>query len=118
MDVLPFVILNGALTGMLLFMLAAGLTLVYGLMGIINFAHASFYMLGAYLGYQFTVTLGFVPGLILAPAVLGLLGVAFRRLILFRIGIQDQVRQLLITFGAAMVVTEGVQMIWGRYAVA
>ncbi|MFM7655268.1 MAG: branched-chain amino acid ABC transporter permease, partial [Paracoccaceae bacterium] len=118
MDVLPFVLLNGALTGMLLFMLAAGLTLVYGLMGIINFAHASFYMLGAYLGYQFTVTLGFVPGLILAPAVLGLLGVAFRRLILFRIGIQDQVRQLLITFGAAMVVTEGVQMIWGRYAVA
>lgn len=117
MEILPFVLLNGTLFGMLLFMLAAGLTLIYGMMGVINFAHASFYMLGAYLGYQVSVWAGFWAGLIIVPGVLGLAGVAFRRVLISRLAIEDQVGQLLVTFGAAMVITEGVQIIWGRLAV-
>ncbi len=117
MEILPFVLLNGTLFGMLLFMLAAGLTLIYGMMGVINFAHASFYMLGAYLGYQVSVWAGFWAGLIVVPGVLGLAGVAFRRVLISRLAIEDQVGQLLVTFGAAMVITEGVQIIWGRLAV-
>ncbi len=117
MDILPFVLLNGTLFGMLLFMLAAGLTLIYGMMGVINFAHASFYMLGAYLGYQVSEWAGFWVGMIVVPAVLGLAGVAFRRVLISRLAIEDQVSQLLVTFGAAMVITEGVQIIWGRLAV-
>ena len=117
MEILPFVLLNGTLFGMLLFMLAAGLTLIYGMMGVINFAHASFYMLGAYLGYQVSVWAGFWAGMIVVPVVLGLAGVVFRRVLISRLAIEDQVSQLLVTFGAAMVITEGVQIIWGRLAV-
>ncbi len=117
MEILPFVLLNGTLFGMLLFMLAAGLTLIYGMMGVINFAHASFYMLGAYLGYQVSVWAGFWAGMIVVPLVLGLVGVAFRRVLISRLAIEDQVSQLLVTFGAAMVITEGVQIVWGRLAV-
>lgn len=118
MDVLPFILLNGLLSGMLFFMLAAGLTVIYGLMGIINFAHATFYMVGAYLGYQISKTVGFAAGLILTPILLGFAGVMFRKFIIQGVEIQDQVRQLLITFGAAIVGTELVQIIWGRYAVS
>ncbi len=117
MEILPFVLLNGTLFGMLLFMLAAGLTLIYGMMGVINFAHASFYMLGAYLGYQVSVWAGFWAGMIVVPVILGLAGVAFRRVLISRLAIEDQVSQLLVTFGAAMVITEGVQIVWGRLAV-
>lgn len=117
MEILPFVLLNGTLFGMLLFILAAGLTLIYGLMGVINFAHASFYMLGAYLGYQFSDWLNYWAAFILVPIILGLAGVWFRRLLISKLSMEDQVGQLLVTFGGAMVITEAVQMVWGKLAV-
>ena len=60
--------LNGISYGLLLFMLSSGLTLVFSLMGVLNFAHASFYMLGAYLAFQISSKIGFWPALVAAPA--------------------------------------------------
>lgn len=117
MDILPFIILNGLLYGMLLFMLAAGLALIYGLMGVINFAHASFYMLGAYLGYQISAWTNYWVGLFIVPPMLGLAGIAFQRLLIRAVGNEDHLGQLLATFGAATVITEAVQIVWGKLAV-
>ena len=66
--------LNGISYGLLLFMLSSGLTLVFSLMGVLNFAHASFYMLGAYLAFQISTKIGFWPGLVIAPLLVGALG--------------------------------------------
>jgi len=85
-------------------------------MGVLNFAHASFYMLGAYLGYSLSALWGFVPALILAPLGVGLLGAAFEKWFLRRVHAHGHVPELLITFGLAYVVLEVVQLLWGRAA--
>ena len=66
--------LNGISYGLLLFMLSSGLTLVFSLMGVLNFAHASFYMLGAYFAYQVSAKIGFWPALVVAPLLVGAVG--------------------------------------------
>ena len=66
--------LIGVSYGLLLFMLAAGLTLIFSMMGVLNFAHASFYMLGAYVAYQISTWIGFWAALVLAPLVLFAIG--------------------------------------------
>ena len=111
-------LLNGVSYGLLLFMLSAGLTLIFSMMGVLNFAHASFYMLGAYLGYSLNQLWGFLPALVLAPLVVGLLGAAFEKYLLRRVHAHGHVPELLITFGLAYVVLEVVQLLWGRSAVA
>ena len=67
LELVIFSTLNGLLYGLLLFLLASGLTLIFSMMGVLNFAHASFYMLGAYFGYQISTVVGYWPGLLLAP---------------------------------------------------
>ena len=69
-------LLDGLVYGMLLFMLASGLTLILSMMGVLNFAHASIYMLGAYFAYQISHWVGFWPALVLAPVLCGLIGAA------------------------------------------
>ena len=64
-------LLNGVSYGLLLFMLSSGLTLIFSMMGVLNFAHASFYMLGAYLAYSISGALGFWPALLIAPLLVG-----------------------------------------------
>ena len=109
--------LNGIIYGMLLFMLASGLTLIFGMMGVLNLAHASMYMLGAYLGYQISKTIGFLPALILGPLALGLGGALLERYGLRRVHQHGHVSELLFTFGIAFMIQEAVQMIWGRIGV-
>jgi branched-chain amino acid transport system permease protein len=106
--------LNGLSYGLLLFMLSAGLTLILSMMGVLNFAHASFYMLGAYLGYTVSAWVGFWPALVIAPLAVGALGVAFERLALRKAHKLGHVPELLITFGLSYIVLELVQLIWGR----
>ena len=65
-------LLNGLSYGLLLFMLASGLTLIFSMMGVLNFAHASFYMLGAYFAYTISRDVGFWPALVIAPLLCGL----------------------------------------------
>ena len=69
-------LLNGVIYGLLLFMVSAGLTLIFGMMGVLNFAHASFYMIGAYAAYTLTPVTGFWAALVLATVISGALGMA------------------------------------------
>jgi len=109
-------LLNGLSYGLLLFMLSSGLTLIFSMMGVLNFAHASFYMLGAYVGYTVSKLVGFWPALVIAPLVVGAMGAAFERLCLRRVHKFGHVPELLITFGLSYVVLELVQLVWGRIA--
>ena len=117
MELLVISTLNGLSYGLLLFMLSSGLTLIFSMMGVLNFAHASFYMVGAYVGYTVASLVGFWPALILAPIVVGLLGAAFERTCLRKVHKYGHVPELLITFGLSYVLLELVQLVWGRTAV-
>ncbi len=108
--------LNGLSYGLLLFMLSSGLTLIFSMMGVLNFAHASFYMVGAYVGYSVSRIVGFWPALVIAPLVVGALGALFERLCLRKVHKFGHVPELLITFGLSYVIIELVQLIWGRVA--
>jgi branched-chain amino acid transport system permease protein len=108
--------LNGLSYGLLLFMLSSGLTLIFSMMGVLNFAHASFYMVGAYVGYTVSQLVGFWPALVIAPLIVGALGALFERICLRRVHKFGHVPELLITFGLSYVLLELVQLIWGRIA--
>jgi len=105
--------LNGISYGLLLFMLSSGLTLIFSMMGVLNFAHTSFYMMGAYFAYALTGLVGFFPALILAPLLVGLLGAAFERYSLRKVHVYGHVPELLVTFGLSYVVLEVVRLVWG-----
>ncbi len=113
MDVFIFSLFNGVLYGMLLFMLASGLTLIFSMMGVLNFAHASFFMLGAYFAYQVSALIGFWPALIVAPVLVGVVGALVERYGLRPVHRFGHVAELLFTFGIAFVIEELVQMVWG-----
>ncbi len=110
-------LLNGLSYGLLLFMLSAGLTLIFSLMGVLNFAHASFYMLGAYVGYSLSGHWGFGWALLLAPLLVGGLGALFERYCLRRVHRFGHVPELLVTWGLSYLVLELVQLLWGRSTV-
>ncbi len=117
MEFLTISTLNGLSYGLLLFMLSSGLTLIFSMMGVLNFAHASFYMVGAYVAYSVARVVGFWPGLVIAPLVVALLGAGFEKYCLRRVHKFGHVPELLITFGLSYVIVELVQLIWGRTAV-
>ena len=114
MEFFTISLLNGISYGLLLFMLSSGLTLIFSMMGVLNFAHASFYMLGAYFAYTTSQFLGFWVALVVAPLLVGLLGAGFERYFLRRVHKFGHVPELLITFGLSYVLLELVQLIWGR----
>jgi len=116
-ELILFSTLNGVLYGMLLFMMASGLTLIFSMMGVLNFAHASFYMLGAYFGFEISRHIGFWPGLIVAPLLVGVVGALVERFALRRVHVYGHVAELLFTFGLAFVLEELVQMFWGKLPV-
>ena len=117
MDQVFINVLNGISSGLLLFMLSSGLTLIFSMMGVLNFAHTSFYMIGAYAAYSMTRFIGFWPALFVAPLLVGVLGAAFERLALRKVHKFGHVPELLVTFGLSYVVLEVVQLAWGRAAV-
>jgi len=117
LDVILFTAFNGLLYGMLLFMLSSGLTLIFGMMGVLNFAHASFFMLGAYFAYQISKYIGFVPALFIAPLIIGFLGAMVEKYALRRVHKFGHVAELLFTFGLFYIIEELVQMIWGKVPV-
>jgi len=108
-------LLNGLVYGVLLFLMAAGLSLIFGLMNVVSLAHGSFFMLGAYVGMSiFKSTGSFWLALLLAPIPVVVAGVAIERLFmrpLYRRGHMDQV---LLTFGFTFVFLDLVQTVWGR----
>ena len=117
MEFFTISLLKGLSYGLLLFMLSSGLTLIFSMMGVLNFAHASFYMLGAYLAYLISGVVGYWPALVLAPIAVGLLGALFEQVCLRRVHKFGHVPELLVTFGLSYLVLEVVQLIWGRSVV-
>ena len=113
MDVLLVSLVNGLSYGLLLFLLCSGLTLIYSLMGVLNFAHAAFYVLGAYLAYSLSQFLGFAWALVLAPALAAAGGALFESQLLRRVRDQGHVAEMLVTFGLSLVLLEAVQLVWG-----
>ncbi len=111
-----FSVLNGLVYGMLLFMLASGLTLIFGMMGVLNFAHAGFYMLGAYFAFTLGLYVGFWPALVLAPLLVGVAGALVERYGLRRVHRFGHVAELIFTFGVALLIEEAVALVWGRPA--
>ena len=114
LEVFIFATLNGLVTGFLLFMLASGLTLIFSMMGVLNFAHASFYMLGAYFAYSLSLYFGFWGGLIFAPLIVGVLGAVVERYGLRKVHASGHVAELVFTFGLAFLIEEAIQFFWGR----
>jgi branched-chain amino acid transport system permease protein len=109
--------LNGISYGLLLFMLSSGLTIIFSMMGVLNFAHASFYMLGAYFAFQVSEFIGFWPALAIAPLLVGAVGMAVERYGLRSVHKYGHVAELLFTFGLAYLIEEAVHLIWGRSTV-
>jgi branched-chain amino acid transport system permease protein len=117
MEFFTISLLNGVSYGLLLFMLSSGLTLIYSMMGVLNFAHASFYMLGAFFAFTTAQLVGFWPALLVAPLLVGLMGALFERYFLRKVHAFGHVPELLITFGLAFILLELVQLTWGRTSV-
>ena len=107
-------LLNGLQYGLLLFLIASGLTLIFGIMGIINLAHGAMYMIGAYLVYDLTFRLGiFWLAILVAIPIAIALGLIIERLFLDTLYKRDHLYQVLLTFGLILVLNEMQRIIWG-----
>jgi len=106
-------LMNGFVYGALLFAMASGLALMFGLRRIVNFAHGSLYMLGAYVGYSVSTVLGFWWALVAAVAILAILGACLDYAVFRPLQDRDPLITLLVTFGLALIFEDFVQSIWG-----
>ena len=107
--------LHGVVYGMLIFLVASGLTLVFGMLRILNMAHAALYMLGAYLAFSAVESLGsFWLALVLAPLVGALLGALIEGFVLRRTARLGHASEMLLTFGLFFMLGEAVLWVWGR----
>ena len=106
--------IHGLAYGMLLFLVASGLTMIFGMMGILNIAHASFFMLAGYFCYTaMTLTGNFWLALLIAPVVAGIFGILTERFLLRKVHARGHLSELLITLGIMMVILEVVKAGWG-----
>jgi len=109
--------ISGLSRAMVLFLMASGLTIVFGVMRVINFAHGAFYMLGAYLAFTFTSlmapSLGFWAALIIVPTLVSLLGALVEFVLLRRIYEKEHLLQILLTYSLIFVFNDGVKLLWG-----
>lgn len=107
-------VLNGLTIGAILMLIAMGLTLIFGLMGVVNFAHGALYMVGAYFGLEIVNLTGeFALAIVIAPLIVGAIGYLLERTIIRPLYGGDPLKQVLLTFGVAVVLSEVVQMVWG-----
>ena len=106
--------IHGLAYGMVLFLIASGLNVIFGMMGVLNLAHASFFMLSAYLGFQFvSVTGNFWMALLFAPVATAICGVLMERFLLRKVHAFGHMGELILTVGVANIVLAGVKSIWG-----
>src|SRR5437588_8596002 len=106
-------VLNGLLIGVYYLLIALGLSLIFSLGGIVNLAHGGFYALGAYLAVVLAPRIGFAGAFVASPVLVGLVGVVVERLFFRRFYRSDPILSLLLTFGLAMVIEQGLRMIFG-----
>lgn len=115
----PVFFLHGLAYAGLLFLVSAGLTLVFGMMNVLNFAHAAMYMLGAYFSYTLLqATDQFWLSLMVCPILLFVVGALIERFLLRRVHAFGHVHELLLTFGLAYIITEVVKWAWGNFPLA
>ncbi len=106
--------IHGLAYGMILFLVASGLTLIFGMMGVLNLAHAAFFMLSAYFSYQVLVMTGdFWVSLLLAPVAAAFFGILMERFLLRRVHAFGHIGELILTVGVSMVIMDGVKAFWG-----
>ncbi len=106
--------IHGLTYGMVLFLVASGLNIIFGMMGILNLAHASFFMLSGYFTYQvLTITGNFWVALIVAPVVTAFLGVILERFFIRRVHEFGHVGELILTVGIALIILDAVKVFWG-----
>ncbi|PKN28424.1 MAG: branched-chain amino acid ABC transporter permease [Deltaproteobacteria bacterium HGW-Deltaproteobacteria-21] len=119
MSEIPVFFLHGLGYAGLLFLVSAGLTLVFGMMNVLNFAHAAMYMLGAYFSFSILMWSNqFWLSLIVCPILLFILGAVVERFFLRRVHVFGHVHELLLTFGLAYIITEIAKWVWGNYPLA
>jgi len=112
---LPVQALHGLVYGMLLFLVASGLTLIFGMMGVLNFAHGALYMLGAYFSFSILQWTGqFWLSLLVAPLLVALAGAIIERFFLRKVHSYGHAHELLLTFGVAYIIEELVKIFWGN----
>ena len=105
---------GGLISGMLLFLVAAGLSLIFGTLKVVNFMHGSLYMLGAYFAYSlYTATGSYTVAVIGAALGVGLFGLVFERLFMSRVYNTDVLMQLLVCYGFILILDDAVKIIWG-----
>ena len=105
---------SAMIIGMLLFLVASGLTLIFGVLHVINFAHGTFYMLGAYFAYTaYVITDSFLAATLAGALGAGVAGIVFERLLMSRVYGQDVLMQLLVCYAVILIVDDLVKMIWG-----
>ena len=113
--ILPVQALHGLVYGMLLFLVASGLTLIFGMMGVLNFAHGAIYMLGAYFSFSILQWTGqFWLSLVFAPFMVAGIGIIIERFLLRKVHAFGHAHELLLTFGVAYIIEELVKIIWGN----
>lgn len=114
-----FMLLNGLSQGMLLFIIASGLSLVFGVLRVINFAHGSLYMIGAYLAYSLSTRLAdgsllsFLTLLVLVPPAVALVGFVIEVTLFRRVYREEHLLQLLLTYSLVLILDDTVRVIWG-----
>jgi branched-chain amino acid transport system permease protein len=119
MSEVPVFFLHGLAYAGLLFLVSAGLTLVFGMMNVLNFAHAAMYMLGAYFSFTLLHATGqFWLCLLVCPLLLFIIGALVERFLLRRVHTYGHLHELLLTFGLAYIITELVKLIWGNFPLA
>ena len=106
-------VVNGLVLGGYYLLLALGLSLIFSVGGVVNLAHGAFYAIGAYVSLEVIKRFGFGPSIVVTPLIVGMIGILFERLLLRRFYKSDPILSLLVTFGLAMVVEQGLRMLWG-----
>src|SRR5256885_11085670 len=112
--VLTEFVLNGLVLGARYVGMALGLSIIFGMIGFITFAHGALFTLGAYAAFQVKDALGFPATLVVSPLLVGVLGMLIEATLLRRLYLEDPLQGLLLTFGLAMVLEQGIRLLWGR----
>jgi branched-chain amino acid transport system permease protein len=112
LDIVLSQVASGLVLGGLYVLIAIGLSIIFGLLGIVNFAHGVFFTLGAYLALTLYQTFGW-PAVILSPVIVGFIGVAVERILIRRLYDKEPLLSLIITFALALMIEATVRLIWG-----
>lgn len=106
-------LMNGLVLGFLYVLIAVGMSIIFGMLGLVNFAHGAFFALGAYLALTLQPYVGFVGALILAPILVGLISLLIERTLLRPLYDKEPLLSLVLTFGLALFIQELIRVIWG-----